>query len=64
MQLCAVHLCDAHYVTNAANYISVLLLSLRAMMQLELPHINILSKVDLISRYGELGETLRSKTIV
>jgi len=34
------------------------------MMQLELPHINILSKVDLISRYGELGETLRSKTIV
>lgn len=53
-RLCAVHLCDAHYVTNAANYVSVLLLSLRAMMQLELPHINVLSKVDLVSRYGEL----------
>lgn len=53
-RLCAVHLCDAHYVTSAANYVSVLLLSLRAMMQLELPHINVLSKVDLITRYGEL----------
>lgn len=25
------------------------------MMQLELPHVNVLSKVDLITRYGELG---------
>ncbi|KAH7100095.1 hypothetical protein BKA62DRAFT_658903 [Auriculariales sp. MPI-PUGE-AT-0066] len=57
-RLCAVHLCDAHYVTNAANYVSVLFLSLRAMMQLELPHINVLSKVDLIARYGQLDFNL------
>ena len=25
------------------------------MLQLELPHINVLSKVDLITQYGELG---------
>jgi hypothetical protein len=50
-----VHLCDAHYVTDAAKYISVLLLSLRTMLHLELPHVNVLSKIDLIAQYGDLG---------
>lgn len=54
-QLAAVHLCDAHYVTDASKYISVLLLSLRTMLHLELPHVNVLSKVDLIKQYGDLG---------
>lgn len=31
------------------------MLSLRAMLHLELPHINVLSKVDLIKQYGDLG---------
>lgn len=53
--MAAVHLCDAHYITDASKYLSVLLLSLRAMLQLELPHINVLSKVDLLSQYGDLG---------
>ena len=48
-------LCDAHYVTDASKYISVLLLSLRTMLHLELPHVNVLSKVDLITQYGDLG---------
>ena len=34
----------------------MLLLSLKTMMQLELPHINVLSKVDLMESYGKLGE--------
>ncbi|KAJ8699153.1 hypothetical protein PTI98_002303 [Pleurotus ostreatus] len=55
VQLAAVHLCDAHYVTDAAKYVSVLLLSLRTMLHLELPHVNVLSKVDLIAQYGDLG---------
>lgn len=55
MQLAAVHLCDAHYVTDAAKYISVLLLSLRTMLHLELPHVNVLSKMDIITQYGDLG---------
>ena len=25
------------------------------MLQIELPHVNILSKIDLIERYGKLG---------
>jgi GTPase SAR1 family protein len=56
-QLCTVHLVDAHYCTDAAKYISVLLLSLRAMLQIELPHINVLSKIDLLRSYGELGRS-------
>ena len=48
------NLTDAFHVTDASKYISVLLLSLRTMLQLELPHINVLSKIDLIASYGDL----------
>lgn len=57
-RLAAVNLCDAHYITDAAKYISVLLLSLRTMLQLELPHVNVLSKIDLLSQFGELDFNL------
>ncbi|KAF8334490.1 hypothetical protein F5887DRAFT_870552, partial [Amanita rubescens] len=63
-RLAAVHLCDAHYVTDASKYVSVLLLSLRAMLHLELPHINVLSKVDLIKQYGDLDFNLEYYTEV
>ncbi|KAF9585010.1 GPN-loop GTPase 2 [Lunasporangiospora selenospora] len=49
---------DSHYCTDAAKYISVLLLSLKTMLQLELPHVNVLSKVDLIESYGRLPMAL------
>lgn len=55
------HLCDAHYITDAAKYVSVLLLSLRAMLHLELPHINVLSKIDLLKQYGELGASINRR---
>lgn len=58
-KLAAVHLCDAHYVTDASKFVSVLMLSLRAMLHLELPHVNVLSKVDLIAQYGDLGKLTR-----
>ncbi|KAG8216925.1 hypothetical protein J3R82DRAFT_7201 [Butyriboletus roseoflavus] len=57
-RLAAVHLCDAHHVTDPAKYVSVLLLSLRTMLQLELPHINVLSKIDILSQYGDLDFNL------
>ncbi|KAK0191106.1 cytoplasmic protein [Armillaria mellea] len=63
-RLAAVHLCDAHYITDASKYISVLLLSLRAMLHLELPHVNVLSKIDLISQYGDLDFNLSFYTEV
>lgn len=53
-RLAAVHLVDAHLCTDPAKYISALLLSLSTMLHLELPHVNLLSKIDLIEQYGKL----------
>lgn len=34
---------------------SALLLALSTMLHMELPHVNVLSKIDLINSYGKLG---------
>lgn len=57
-QLVVVHLVDAHYCTDPSKYISILLLCLRSMLQLDLPHINVLSKIDLLNQYGPLAFNL------
>eukprot|EP00898_Chlorokybus_atmophyticus_P003427 jgi/Chlat1/4085/Chrsp26S08851 len=57
-RLTAVHLVDAHLCSDPAKYISALLLSLGTMLHLELPHVNVLSKVDLIEQYGRLAFNL------
>lgn len=49
---------DAHLCSDPGKFISALLTSLSTMVQIELPHINILSKVDLIQQYGKLGKFL------
>lgn len=51
-------LVDAHYITDPAKYISILLLALRSMLQLDLPHINVLSKIDVLRDYGPLAFNL------
>lgn len=58
------HLVDAHYITDPAKYISILLLSLRSMLQLDLPHINVLSKIDILRDYGPLAFNLEFYTEV
>lgn len=58
MRLCCVNLIDSYYCSNSANFISALLTSLSMMLHLELPHVNILSKVDLIERYGSLEQNI------
>ncbi|OZJ03045.1 hypothetical protein BZG36_03710 [Bifiguratus adelaidae] len=63
-RLVAVHLVDAHYCLDPSKYISVLLISLKTMIQLELPHVNILSKVDLMESYGKLAFNLEYYTEV
>ncbi|KAG4140493.1 hypothetical protein ERO13_D06G021400v2 [Gossypium hirsutum] len=49
---------DAHLCSDPAKYVSALILSLSTMLHLELPHINILSKIDLIESYGKLSFNL------
>lgn len=57
-RLAAVHLVDSHYCSDPAKFISVLLTSLSTMLQVELPHVNVLSKADLIERQGKLAFNL------
>lgn len=52
--LSAVHLVDSHYCCDPGKFVSVLLTSLATMLQLEMPHINVLSKADLIEDQQKL----------
>mmetsp|Transcript_21699 Transcript_21699/g.30421 ORF Transcript_21699/g.30421 Transcript_21699/m.30421 type:complete len:414 (-) Transcript_21699:22-1263(-) len=52
-RLVSVHLVDAHSCTDAAKFVSAAVLSTSAMIRLELPAVNVLSKVDLLSQYGD-----------
>ncbi|OEH80057.1 ATP binding domain-containing protein [Cyclospora cayetanensis] len=47
-RMTAVQVVDSTLCTDAFKHISALLMSLNAQLQLELPHINVLSKVDLL----------------
>jgi len=53
MQLTALHLVDAHLCSDPGKYVGALLLSLSTVLHLELPRINVLSKIDLIESYGK-----------
>jgi len=64
LQLAALNLVDAHYCTDASKYISMLLVCLNTMIHLELPHVNVLSKMDLLEQYGELDFGLEYYTDV
>ncbi|NXM58475.1 GPN2 GTPase, partial [Illadopsis cleaveri] len=57
-RLAAVHLVDSHYCTDPGKFISVLCTSLCTMLHVELPHVNVLSKMDLIEQYGKLAFNL------
>ncbi|XP_068314234.1 GPN-loop GTPase QQT1-like [Pyrus communis] len=58
LRLTAVHLVDAHLCSDPGKYVSALILSLSTMLHMELPHINVLSKIDLIESYGKLAFNL------
>lgn len=47
-RLVAVHLSDSLYCTDAGKFIAVVLAALCVMVNLELPHLNVLSKMDLL----------------
>ncbi len=57
-QLTAVHLVDSHYCADPAKFISILCTSLSTMLHIELPHVNVLSKMDLLEQYGKLGKMI------
>ena len=60
----AVQLTDSYSLTLPSLYISALLLSLRAMLQMDLPHVNVLTKIDKLSTYTPLPFNLEFYTEV
>jgi len=58
IQVCAVHLVDGHHCSDSSKFLSTALVALAAMTMLELPHVNILSKIDLIRALGKLDFNL------
>ena len=48
------HLIDSYCLTLPSLYISTLLLSLRTMLQMDLTHLNVLTKIDNLSKYPPL----------
>lgn len=53
-QLVVVHLVDSYALTLPSLFISSLLLSLRTMLQMDLSHINVLTKIDNLHKYPPL----------
>lgn len=51
LQLCVVHLVDSHHCSDAGKFIAALMLSLSAMLKIGLPHINLLTKIDLLKKH-------------
>uniref|UniRef100_A0A7N0T9N7 GPN-loop GTPase 3 n=1 Tax=Kalanchoe fedtschenkoi TaxID=63787 RepID=A0A7N0T9N7_KALFE len=56
--VCAVYLLDSQFITDVTKFISGCMASLSAMVQLELPHVNILSKMDLVTSKKDIDDYL------
>ncbi|KAL2044372.1 hypothetical protein N7G274_003077 [Stereocaulon virgatum] len=63
-RLVALFLTDSYCLTLPSLYISTLLISLRAMLQMDLPHLNVLTKIDKLASYGPLPFNLEYYTEV
>ena len=50
-----VNLVDSQFCNDPGKYLSVAMMSLSTMVFLETPHINVLSKIDLINNLTPLG---------
>ena len=59
-RVAASYLLDSQFVADVAKFISGVLCCLSAMTALELPHVNVLSKCDLLPSRGSLDEFLEA----
>ncbi|KAL1633798.1 hypothetical protein SLS56_002677 [Neofusicoccum ribis] len=53
-ELGVVQLTDSYVISQPSLYISALLVALRGMLQMDLPHINVLTKIDNLRNYPDL----------
>ncbi|XP_067015736.1 GPN-loop GTPase 3 [Anabrus simplex] len=59
-RICAVFIVDSQFMVDAAKFLSGTMAALSVMVNLELPHVNVLSKMDLLSKTarGQLDKYL------
>ena len=50
--ICGIFLIDAQFMIEASKFISGVMTALSAMISLEIPHINVLTKLDLLNKAG------------
>ncbi|KAA8543595.1 hypothetical protein F0562_021659 [Nyssa sinensis] len=62
--VCVVYLLDSQFMTDVTKFISGCMASLSAMVQLELPHVNILSKMDLVTNKRDIENYLNPESQV
>jgi len=53
LRLVCMNLCDAYHASDLGKYMSLVMTALATMANLELPHVNVLSKVDKMESYGK-----------
>jgi len=53
IRLTCVHIIDSTLCTDGFRYLSAVLVALTAMMHLELAHVNVLSKIDMLGEYAK-----------
>jgi hypothetical protein len=52
----ALYLIDSHFMTDSAKFLSASLMCLSAMVQFELPHLNVITKMDLLGKAANSDE--------
>ncbi|KAL7225030.1 hypothetical protein ACSBR1_020333 [Camellia fascicularis] len=62
--VCVVYLLDSQFMTDVTKFISGCMASLSAMVQLELPHVNIRSKMDLVTNKRDIEDYLNPESHV
>lgn len=50
--VCSVYLIDSRFLVDASTFISATLMAMACQINLELPHLNVLSKMDIVKRDG------------
>ena len=51
-RMCGIFIVDSHFMVDGATFLSGTMSALSVMVNLEIPHVNILSKIDLLSPQG------------
>lgn len=49
-RICGVFIIDSQFMIEASKFVSGMLTALSTMVNLEIPHVNIMSKLDLLSK--------------